>query len=223
MRLPGPAAAPGHDLDGPPGGGGGRRARRADLARGLLPPRRGEPRLVPCRVQGDVGPGAGAGDLRPGRPRHAAGIVRPQQGGRGAGRRLLERVFAGPARPAVPHLVPARARSRRPRRGPAARARPEHPARGEGGPGLRGRHRPVPGHHRGAGVRGRDGGDARRRRAHGGRGLRRRGHGRAGVRGVRAAQRGPDDARRVPPARRPRWVAAREPRIRLRREPEMVA
>jgi xylulokinase len=49
------------------------------------------------------------------------------------------------------------------------------------------------------------------RRVHGGRGLRRRGHGRAGVRGVRAAQRGSDDACRVPPARRSRWVAAREP------------
>jgi xylulokinase len=40
---------------------------------------------------------------------------------------------------------------------------------------------------------------------------------------VRAAQRGPDDACRMPPARRSRRVAAREPGIRLRREPEVVA
>ena len=72
-------------------------------------------------------------------------------------------------------------------------------------------------------VRRRDGGDARRRRVRAGRGVRRRRDGRAGVRRVGRAARGPDDARRVPPARRPGRVAAREPRVRLRRQPPVVA
>ena len=49
------------------------------------------------------------------------------------------------------------------------------------------------------------------------------GHGRAGLRGVGRAARRPDDARRVPSARRPRRVAAGEPGVRLRRQPPVVA
>ena len=72
-------------------------------------------------------------------------------------------------------------------------------------------------------VRGRDGGDARRRRVRAGGGVRRRRDGGAGLRRVERTPRGPDDARRVPSARRPRRVAAREPRVRLGRQPAVVA
>jgi xylulokinase len=55
------------------------------------------------------------------------------------------------------------------------------------------------------------------------RGLRRRRHRRAGVRRLGGAGRGPGHAGRVPSPRRPRRLAAGEPRVRLRRQLPLVA
>ena len=88
--------------------------------------------------------------------------------------------------------------------------------------GLRRLHRPAAGLPGRVRLRRRDGGDAGRGRRRAGRDLRRAGHGRAGLRRRRPAAARRDPGRRVPPPRRARAVAAREPRLGQRRELPLV-
>ena len=215
--------AAGDDLDGPPRRGAGRGGRRTDAARDVLPPRGREPGLLARDLQGALGPRRGARGL--GERVHAdvAGHVRAAERRGTRRRRLLERVVVRAPGSPDPRVVTRGPRGGRRPRVDAPRGRRRDRTDLDDHGGVRAGYGSGPVDDRRGGVRRRDGGDARRRRVRAWRGLRRRGDGRTRVRRVERAARGPDDARRMPPARRPGRLAAREPRVRLGRQPPVVA
>ena len=224
VRRGGPPPAPRADLDGPPGRGAGGGPRRADLASGLLPGGRCEPRLVPRGVQGAVGPRRGARHLEGGLAAHVAraptsSVTRPVSSA------------VDPSNASSLALLDPRTKTWSPEALDATGIDPAMlPELGDATKAvgtvtadLRRGERARSGDRRRDRLRRRDGGDARRRRLRAGRGVRRRRDRRAGVRGERRAARGPDDARRVSSPRRSGRLAAREPRVRLGRQPPLVA
>ena len=216
------AAAAGADLVRPAGGGGVRRRGRPDRPRAPARAHGLQPRSRPRRAQDRLARAPRPRGVRPGRGVHAPGFVGGVAGLRGARRRPVERLVGGRARPPRARVVgggvrglrrrPCAAgagppRAHRPRPRPRLAARRDGPRRLDAGRARRG---------------GRDGGHARRRRGGAGRGVRRDGDGRAGLRrGGRAGVR-PDGRGRAPSPRRPRHVAAREPRLAVGRRLPLV-
>ena len=223
VRRGGSPSASGDDLDGSSRGGPGREGRRADAARDVLPPRRREPGFLARDLQGPLGPRRGAGGVGEGGHADVARDVRAPRDRGSHRRRLLERVLVRAPGPPDACVVARGARRRRRARVDAPRGRGRDGADLDDHRGVRGGDGTGHVDDRRGRVRGRDGGDARRRSVPAGGGVRRRRDGGAGLRRVERAPRGPDDAGRMPSARRPRCVVAGEPRVRLGRQPAVVA
>ncbi len=223
VRRTGQATAPGDDLDGSACRGTGGSRGGTDVASGVLRARGRQPGLVARGVQGTVGARRGARGVDAGPPSDVTRHLRAASR-RGTDRgRLLERLLAGAPRSAIAQVVARGPRGRRRVGVPAAGGRGRDRADLDDHDGVRRGHGAVARDDRRRRMRRRDGGDARGGRVRSRRGLRRRRHRRARLRGIERATRGPHDARRVSPARRPGRLAAREPWIRLGRQPAVVA